>query len=654
MEKWKKRSVDLLTSLYLGALEESSSVIPYYPQKCEVSSSERRFFHRSTPEKQGISSRRICAMLSDLEGEKCANIHNLLLLRRGQVIAECSREGYDVNLYHLSHSMSKSVTSLLLGTLYDEGKLDLHARLIDVFPELEYKDRRFPLITVEHLLTMRAGVDFSEAGAVTESSWTETFFLSAVKFIPGTNFSYNSMNSYILARIAERISGRQFGELVRERIFSPLGIENYLWEIGPEGCEKGGWGLYLSAESWGKLGCLALYKGVFFGKRIISEEWIEKSTRIISTPKETGVKYGYGYHIWASERGEILYNGMLGQNVWIWPEEETIAVIQSGNNEMFSESPSLAILRKYLLGKTKDTLHRSDVRTLYEKEHSFFDSRMAVRPLKKERGFMYRLGLKESGRFDDRWKDVLGSYLFAENSVGLLPLFVRSMQNNLHSFIERVKIWKSGESLYLSVIESGVEYDIKVGLYGYEECILDFRGEKYIVKAIGEARRAKSGEREFQIELLFPELPNTRMIQITIPSENTIKMKLSELPDSHAVDELVERMPDGSPLVGFAFGLLARGFGDDFITKRTEETFCPVLIGADADFEGRDSILYAEGINARKRARIGRLLHLIVDRLFGDEGETPKEKAKRGAFISELLSLIRSSDEKENKRNKKE
>ena len=650
MEKWKKRSVDLLTSLYLGASEEGSSVIPYYPQKCEISSSERRYFHRSTPEKQGISSRRICAMLSELEGESCANIHNLLLLRRGQVIAECSREGYDVNLFHLSHSMSKSVTSLLLGTLFDEGKLDLEARLVEIFPELEYRDRRFPLITVEHLLSMRAGVDFSEAGAVTESDWTEAFFKSAVKFTPGTSFSYNSMNSYILARIAERISGRQFGELLKERIFSPLKIENYLWEIGPEGCEKGGWGLYLSAESWAKLGCLALYKGDFFGRRVISEKWIDMSARVISTPKETGTKYGYGYHIWASDRGEILYNGMLGQNVWIWREEETVAVIQSGNNEMFSESPSVAILRKYLLGKTKDTLHRHDVRALYEREHSFFDSRMAVRPLKKERGFMYRLGLKESGRFDDRWRDILGSYMFAENSVGLLPLFVRSMQNNLHSFIERVKIWKSDESLYLSVTESGVEYDIKVGLYGYEECVLDFRGEKYMVKALGEARISKSGEREFRIELLFPELPNTRMIQITIPSENTIRMRFSELPDSQAVDELVERMPEGSPIVGFAFGLLSRGFGEDFITKRTEEAFSPVLIGVDAEFEGRDSILYSEGINARKRARIGRLLHLIVDRLFGDEDETPKEKAKRGAFISELLALIRASDESDKKK----
>lgn len=656
MEKWKKRSVDLLTSLYLGSKEEGSSVIPYYPQKVAVSAHERPFFKRATPERHRISSKRIYNMLSELEAERRANVHNLMVLRGAEVIAECSREGYNTGIWHLSHSMSKTVTGLVIGTLFDEGLIDENVPVVSVFPEISYRDRRFADITVEHLLTMRSGVDFSEAGAVTESLWTTAFFDSNLKFQPGTAFNYNSMNSYILARVAERVSGRSFGELVRERLFRPMGIDNYLWEIGPEGTEKGGWGLYLSCESWAKFGILVLSGGSFFGKRIISSEWIKRSTRVVSCSDETNSEFGYGYQIWVTEDGEILFNGMLGQNVWICPENDIVAIIQSGNNELFQDSPALLILRKYLRGRIEDSLHRHDIRALHDKERRFCDARMWVKPLRRERGFMNFLGLRESKSFDSRWTDVLGTYVFAGNNVGLLPLFVRGMQNNLHSSVGRLAIEKEGEELYLTVTESGVEYKIPVGIYGYEECVLDFRGEKYAVKCMGEACHSPSGEREFRIELLFPELPNTRMMKITIPREDKIRLEMSEVPNNRVIDELVKRMPDESPLISFAFGLLSRGFGDDFISKRTEEAFSPTLIGADIDFEGYESIVDAENIGVQKKARVGRLLHLVVDRLFGDDedGAGEKKRISNKAFFSELFSLIRASDEKEKHNNKEE
>ena len=116
---------------------------------------------------------------------------------------------------------------------------------------------------------MTSGVPFGEAGSVTESCWSEAFFGSALKFHPGTEFFYNSMNSYILARIVVELSGMSVRELVGRRIFAPLGIENYFFEIGPENIEKGGWGLYLSAESWAKLGLMFMNGGSYGGKRCL-------------------------------------------------------------------------------------------------------------------------------------------------------------------------------------------------------------------------------------------------------------------------------------------------------------------------------------------------------------------------------------------------
>ncbi len=654
MEKWKKRSVDLLTSLYLGSKEETASVIPYYPQKISVSEKEERYFHRHSPERCGVSSKRIYNMLSELECEKRANIHNLMLLKDGEVIAECSRAGYDVNVWHLSHSMSKTVTGMVIGLLFDDGVIDLGMKLVDIFPEVEYKDKRFPEITVEHLLTMRSGVDFSEAGAVTESGWTSAFFKASLYFAPGASFNYNSMNSYILARVAERITGRSFLSLVESRLFEPLFIKNYLWELGPEGTAKGGWGLYLSTESWAKLGQMVLSGGIFEGVRVLSEDWVKRATSMASPPSETLATFGYGYQIWVSEYGEILFNGMLGQNVWILPENKMIAVIQSGNNELFQDSPALMIIRKYLRGEIRDELHRYDIRALHEKERCFFDSRMWVRPrIVKSRRFLHLLLMKEKHEFDKRWQDILGTYIFVHNNIGMLPLFVRGMQNNLHSSIEKLTLSREEESLYLEFTESGAEYRVEVGLYGYAETELDFRGERYMVKCMGEARHDPAGVSEFRIELLFPELPNTRMLRITVPGENKIRLEMLEVPNSKVIDELVNRMPSQSPLIGFALGLLARGFGDDFISKRTEEAFSPVLIGADADFEGYESILEGESLTAEKRARIGRLLHLFVDRFFGDDDDDDdeltkvKKKSSRKLFVSEVFAVIRSGEKSE-------
>ncbi|MBQ8321299.1 MAG: serine hydrolase [Clostridia bacterium] len=653
MEKWKKRSVDLIASLYFGTKEATPSVIPYYPQKVEVSSPEIRYFKRHSPERVGISSKRIYNMLAELESERRANIHNLMVIKDGVVISECSRDGYDINTWHLSHSMSKTVTGIVIGALFDEGLIRPDMRLIDIFPELPYNDRRFADVTVHHLLTMRSGVEFSEAGAITEERWTEAFFASILKFAPGTAFNYNSMNSYVLARVAERVSGEPFSYLLYSRLFAPLKIQNYLWEKSPEGTEKGGWGMYLSAESWAKLGMLILNGGVFEGYRILSSEWIDIATTPYSHVPETGDSYGYGYQIWLGEDSrEILFNGMLGQNVWICPENNVIVVVNSANNELFQDSPTLAILRKYFVGRINDKLCREDIRPLHERERHFFDSRMWVRPLVKKRGFLYFLGLKKNERFDSHWCDLLGRYVFCDNNIGILPLIVRGLQNNLASSLESIAFIREGEALFMEFRESGVDYRVEVGFYGYSATVLDFRGEKYIVKVMGESIRGASGEREFRIEFLFPELPNTRMIKIIVPREDRIRVDFSELPDNRIIDEIVNKVPGESPVIAIAIGLLERGFGEDFINKRIGEAFNPALIGADMDYEGYGAIIDGEIYSQRERARTARLFRLIVNRFFKDEDEEEGGKARK-FFLSELFSIIRSKEEKDAKNDKK-
>lgn len=644
MEKWKKRAIDLLSSIALGS-DDNPSVIPQFPQKTEISERESRTLPRAHPEKHGISSKRLYNMLCELEGEMRSNIHSIILLADGEVIMEASRDGYDGSMYHLSHSMSKTVTGMAVGLLVDDGLLSTDMRLVDVLPGYAYKDKRFEDITVAHLLSMSAGVTFNEAGAVTDLAWTESFFASGLKFNPGTKFLYNSMNSYILARIVTKVSGKSLLELVVERIFEPLEITNYFWEIGPEGVYKGGWGLYLSAESWAKLGELIRCSGEWRGHRVLSCEWVKRTVMTrTSAPREDG-SFDYGYHIWCGrECDEILFNGMLGQNVWIHPKNKLVCVILSGNNELFANSPSVEIVRKYLSTEIRDTLHRRDYRVLRQKEHSFFASRRFVRPAERHRGILYWLGIRRDGGLDGRFEGLVGSYSFAHNNAGILPLIVRAFNNNLGSSIRRIAFREGDDSLTMVVLDGGVEYKLNIGLYEYIENVIDVCGDKFLVNAVCEARETAEGAPIYRIELCFPEMPNTRMIEITRLGPDRISMKLSELPNHRIIEALVEKATSGA-VVGFIADLLERRFGEGFIEKKLEETFSPTLVGADESREGYDRIVEDEERRRREESKIVKMIRGVVNRFFKEDEEKAGEgepKPERGKFpLSSILGLFK-------------
>ena len=630
MDTWLKRAARLLTSISFGS-DGSPSVIPYYPQKLRVSGEEKKYFKRTIPEHFGISSKRLYNMLCELESEHRANIHNLLVLAGGEVICECSRDGYSTNTWHLSHSMSKTVTGMAIGFLVDDGTLRVSDRLVDIFPEIPYKDKRFADITVRHLLSMQTGVPFAEAGSVTETGWTDAFFSSSLKFAPGTSFSYNSMNSYILAKIVTRITGMSLSDFLERRLFSPLGITNYFWEIGPEGIEKGGWGLFMSAESWAKIGYMFLSGGVFEGTVILSEEWIEESSSMWATSPMVNGDFNYAYQMWVGrESEEILFNGMLGQNVWICPKNNIVAVINCGNNELFQMSPALDIIRKYLGCDIEDSLSHSDIRVLHERETHFFDTRRWVRPLEKKRGILYFLHLRSRESFDTRWDGILGEYALPRNNAGILPLFITGMQNNLDTVIERITLSRVGESLILSFRESGADFSVEVGLYEYKTTVLDFRGEKYMVSVMGEALIGSDGAEEYRIEFLFPEMPNTRMIKLAPGLGGRITVSLTEVPNNRIVDMLLARVPHTSSAIGFALDLLERRFGDGFIEKKVEEIFSPTITAADVSHPNFKFIIEEEEARLAEESGIVRFIKSVVSRFFKEtvgmtEGGIPEE-----------------------------
>lgn len=647
MEKWVKRTVELGAGMFFTG-KANPSVIPYYPQKTEVSEIEEYSFRLMTPERVGVSSGRILAILEAFESEKRANLHNLMIIKDGELICRASVPGYDSRIWHLSHSMSKTVTGMAVGMLVDDGLLSTSDRLVDLFPELYYREKRFADITVNHLLTMTSGVKFSEVGSVTETKWAKAFFESPTAFAAGAEFNYNSMNSYILALIVSRITGKSLSVFLEERLFSPLGITNYFWEKGPEGVEKGGWGLYLSAESWAKIGLMMLGGGVYDGKRILSSEWVKAATSTqVKTPDVIG-KYDYGYQIWVSEEheGAFLFNGMLGQDVWVYPKNNLVVVINSGNNELFQNSPALAIIERYLGCDLTDDLTESCFRgnhnDLRHKEENFFIRRHWIRPLPCHRGFGYSLGFFDKCPFPEEWGELVGRYHFVKNNCGVLPLIIRGMQNNLKGSIDGIAFEREGERLFFIYSEGGVQFKFEVGFYDFCDSILEYHGEKYLVRVIGEAMEDEDRNMLFKLEFIFPEMPNSRMMKFSFDEEGRLVFRLSEAPNHRIADTFLNEFSVMNPRIAFIFDLLERRVGRNFVKNKLAESFSPTLIGARIGADNYVAIMDEEREKLRAQEKSLKLVSSVIERFMHEEVEEEVEnKSSFRSFISGIMERIK-------------
>ena len=640
MERWIKRTIEFGAGLAFTG-KSNPSVIPYYPQKTEISGEEEPYFRRVAPEHTGVSSGRLLAMLKELEAEKSANLHALLCLKDGEVICECAHPGYSINTWHLSHSMSKTVTGVAIGMLVDDGLLDISTPINKIFPEYAYKDPRIERVTVKHLLNMTSGVRFAESGSVTETKWTEAYFASGCAFEPGSDFAYNSMNSYILSRIVVKLTGKSLVAFLEDRLFAPLYITNKFWEIGPEGVEKGGWGLYMSAESWAKFGFMMLSRGVFEGKRIISEKWIEEASSIQAKTPDTIGHYDYGYQMWSSSDGEsYLFNGMLGQNVWVCPKNNCVVVILSGNNELFQNSPALAIIEKYLLvdlsNDMADSCFCGDLMDLRRAEKHFAERRHWIRPYTAKKGISYRLGLRSRTPYPQEWNDILGRYHFGKNNVGMVPLVIRGMQNNFKSSIDMVELEREGERIFFSWREGAHVYRVEVGFYDFKETVIDLRGEKYIVRVMGEVMEDEDRNTLFKIELLFPEMPNSRFIKLSLPEKDKLLMRMSELPNHTIADVYMSELGATNPKMATVMDIIEKRIGKASANKKLVDTFAPQLIGARKGSENYTAIMDCEREKQKSSEKTNKIIDAIVDKLLHEDDDDQK------GFFGEIVDRIKA------------
>ena len=496
MAKEQLAVIEMITNLILGKTEGVSKV-NFTPQKVPFPENipYEQPFPRATPESQGISSEKLIHLLSNLSESPDTDMHHFLVLRHGHIICDCSFAPYRSNIWHITHSMCKSITGMAIGMLIEKGKLSLDENIYHIFSgKVNPLTKVFrPEITVRHLLTMTSGVSFNESGIVSGNDWLESYLNAPVNEKPGTTFQYNSLNSYVLSAIVSARTEMTLEEYLRPRLFEPLGITRYLWETCPKGITKGGWGLFLCPEDMAKLGQLYLNHGIWNGKQIVPANWVtESTTKQIDSVEDT---FGYGYHVWTENRpNSFEFNGMLGQNVIVYPDLDMVIVTCAGNNELFQNNVMLNIIRdafppeyhasEYSLPENPAS-HQKLLHLIHSLSHG-----PSYMPQIRRGGWTKRNGYSRSHAAYPKYAYLLKNlngkcYHVEPASVGLFPLIIQVFHNNLTSGINCISFqydtMNCPDRFCIIFSEGNDICPINVSFDYYTETSITLHGETYLI-----------------------------------------------------------------------------------------------------------------------------------------------------------------------------
>lgn len=368
----------ILTGLVVGCSQQS---------KVETKD-KNLYWEVSNPVTEGIDPLVLDSIHQDIENGKYGLIDHFLVIRNDKILYnkeynqdyKTISQNYDTlkHQYNYDHphwhpfynstalhslqSVSKSITSLLLGIAVDQGlMIPLDSLIYPFFTDyqIDLTDQRKKSITLRNLLTMQSGIQWDESSSYADNQennctvmelsddWIQYVLDRPMDTIPGTKFVYNSGVTVLLGKIVRNATGKRIDKWAEEKLFNPLGITEYYWKETPRGEIDTEGGLYLSAYDLAKIGYLMLNKGVWEGQQIISKKWVEESIR---PSVDFNKRSGYGFQWWVPRhidgQTEVFAGrGYGGQFVIVEPEKNLLVVFTGWNIHDRAEKSSFSALR---------------------------------------------------------------------------------------------------------------------------------------------------------------------------------------------------------------------------------------------------------------------------------------------------------------------
>ncbi|MDQ2782164.1 MAG: beta-lactamase family protein [Actinomycetota bacterium] len=300
-----------------------------------------RLVPRARTGEAGVDAAAVTAFLDTIQAGG-VEMHSLMLLRHGKVAAEGWWAPYAPDRVHLLYSLSKSFTSTAVGFCVAEGRFALDDRVVDLLPEHTPDNvaERVSALTVHHLLSMSTGHredTLNQALSLEPHDVVRGFLRIPPEEPVGSRHAYNNSTTYVLAALVEKASGLALLDYLRPRLLDPLGIGAARWDLDEHGQAMGFTGLHLQTESIATFGQLLLQDGVWEGRRVLPEGWVELATRTHVDNAESGEnpdwQQGYGYQFWMSRHG-FRADGALGQFCVVVPELDLVVATTAFSLDM--------------------------------------------------------------------------------------------------------------------------------------------------------------------------------------------------------------------------------------------------------------------------------------------------------------------------------
>lgn len=308
-------------------------------------------------EEAGITHEDVAGMVNAICEGDAGVIHSLLLIAGGNLVVEEYFHGYGRDDLHRLASVTKSVSSLLVGAAIDQGKISgVDTPVLSFFPDLEEPaDKGWQAETLHHLLSMSMGLDWGSGGDShgTGPEFFQRILKRKLAHEPGTHWAYQSANVNLLAGVIKEATGQHADVFAERNLFGPLGITAYDWSyMAKDGYRLMDGSLQLRPRDMAKLGMLLRNQGLWQGRRVVSAEWIRQST---APQISTDGPEKYGYFWWLGEfpgrdgvEPVVFANGHGSQFIAWLPERDLIVVTTGGNEDNGKHFAILKVLSQYL------------------------------------------------------------------------------------------------------------------------------------------------------------------------------------------------------------------------------------------------------------------------------------------------------------------
>lgn len=302
---------------------------------------------RSAPRDQGLDATGVLDLLDAVERQGL-DLHSLVVVRHGHVVAEGWWSPYAATRPHLAYSLSKTLTATAIGFLVQEGRLGLDDPVLDLLPP-DLTGGAAPgweAVLVRHCLSMTVGHDGDAWPDLRlrrkdepVGDWLPRVLATHLDHAPGTAFAYNQVATYVLSRVVHHLTGEGVLDALRPRLLRPLGLpEEVPWHRDPAGHELGFSGAHLVTEAIAAIGQLHLDGGRWRGEQLLDPAWVAEATRAagpLNREEGSGPDWqrGYGFSFW-QQRGGYRGDGAFGQLMVVLPEHDLVLATTAATTEM--------------------------------------------------------------------------------------------------------------------------------------------------------------------------------------------------------------------------------------------------------------------------------------------------------------------------------